>query len=129
MLWGAACAAQHAPDMDITVSPVSPDEIRSLNRTYRQHDTVTNVLTFSYKPIPGTSEITHDVVVCLPQAEAEAQQQAVPLRDYVAWLVVHGFLHALALDHERSSEEATLMKSLETTILEEHGFAPPMYGN
>ncbi len=47
-----------------------------------------------------------------------------PLRDHVAHLLVHGFLHLIGYDHVGAAEAAT-MEALECTILSRLGIAGP----
>jgi ssRNA-specific RNase YbeY (16S rRNA maturation enzyme) len=40
-------------------------------------------------------------------------------------MLVHGILHAVGLDHERSAAQACAMETLETQILSSLGIATP----
>lgn len=117
-LWQKVIARRQYIDETVTVKSVDEAEITKLNRTYRQKDKPTNVLTFSY----GDGE--HDIAVCLPVARREAEERGVDIKSYVAVLLVHGLLHATGLDHERSAEEAQRMAELEEGIIKGVGFAP-----
>jgi probable rRNA maturation factor len=64
----------------------------------------------------------HDVALCLSVAEREAAERQVPVRDYAAVLLVHAFLHACGLDHERSEAEAEKMAEAERSALQRCGF-------
>lgn len=114
-LWQAARAYRQFPDDRVNVRVVSTEEIRKLNKKYRGKDKATNVLTFSY-------DKEHDIALCLDVAEREAEEKRVGERDYVAWLLVHAFLHATGLDHERSEEEAREMEQAERDILTRAGY-------
>lgn len=114
-LWQAVRAYRNFPDHQVNVRVVSETEIRELNKKYRGKDYSTNVLTFSYGP-------EHDIAVCLDMAQREASERGVEERDYVAWLLVHAFLHATGMDHTRSKEEARSMEKAEAEILTQAGF-------
>ena len=86
---------------------------RRLNRTYRQRDYATNVLTFCYQLSPIA---VADVVVCVPVARAEAREQGKTLRAHLAHLVIHGVLHAQGYDHVRAGD-ARRMQALEVERL------------
>lgn len=119
-LWSAVCKRfpDHRDDV-VSVRGVSPQEIRTLNRTYRNKDQDTNVLTFSY---PESDCFEHDIALCIDVARREAQERGIVLRDYVALLIVHAMLHAIGLDHERSEAELQTTQVLEREILLECGF-------
>ena len=82
---------------------------RRLNRTYRQRDYATNVLTFCYQASPIA---VADVVVCIAVARAEARAQGKSLRAHLAHLVIHGVLHAQGYDH-LTARDARRMQALE----------------
>ena len=118
LLWSATIEALNTPDDVVNIQVVSIEEIQKLNKQYRHKDKPTNVLTFTY-------EGEHDVALCLDIARKEAEQNGVSLKDYVAWLVVHAFVHAAGVDHEESSAEEERMKNLEKMILKKSGFTRP----
>lgn len=118
-LWQSSRVLMMMQDDDVAMRCVSEKEIQSLNKTYRGKDAPTNILTFSY-----AAEGEHDIAICLDVARAEAVERALPIRDYVALLVVHGFLHVCGMDHEESKKSSTAMKEKEREILLACGFVP-----
>jgi len=106
---------------EITVRIVDAEEGQALNRDFRARDYPTNVLTFDYQREPT---VVADLVLCGPVLRREADEQAVPLVDHYAHLVVHGALHAQGYDHEVDAE-ATAMERRETEILIRLGFDDP----
>ena len=117
-LWSATRDIVRLPDEDIALRVVSTAEITELNKKYRKKDAPTNVLTFSY-------ETEHDVALCLEIAEEEAREHGVDLREYVAWLIAHAFIHAGGIDHEASPEEEARMREAEEAVLAKSGFSRP----
>ena len=111
-------------DAEITVRIVDVDEGQALNRSYRQKDYATNVLTFDYTQAPP---VHADLVLCAPVIAREAEDNKKTLQAHYAHLLVHGTLHAQGHDHENSDQEAAEMEALETGILLRLGFADP-YG-
>ncbi len=87
---------------DFTLSFVEADEIRELNRNFRQVDSVTDVLSFEsdgeIDPETGT-EYLGDIVICLDQAAKQAEQSGHSVENEVALLEIHGLLHLLGYDH------------------------------
>lgn len=121
-LWHAVHDHVGHADDDITVRVVDEEESRRLNLQYRKKDTPTNVLTFSY------GDATHDVALCMSVAQREANERGVVLRDYVALLLVHAFLHAVGMDHEQSAAAAEAMHAAEQVILKRAGFNAILWG-
>jgi len=119
-LWDAVCTRFPERKNDsVSVRVVSVEEITDLNSRYRNKNSATNVLTFSYT---DTAAYEHDIALCIDVAEQEAAQRGVPLRDYIALLVVHAMLHAAGLDHEQSLTEDKKTRALEKEVLSECGF-------
>jgi probable rRNA maturation factor len=106
-------------DAELTVRFVDEEEGRMLNRTYRQKDYATNVLTFAYAE-SEEDPVAGDLILCCPVAT----DQGKPLAAHYAHLIVHGTLHAQGYDHEVESE-AQEMESIETDIMKSLGFSDP----
>lgn len=117
-------------DIEIAVRVVEEDEIRALNRDFRQQDMPTNVLSFPAARIDGLPKdqplTLGDIVVCASIVRAEAAEQGKSTADHWAHILVHGTLHLLGYDHVTKLEAAE-MEGLESRILVEHGIADP-YG-
>ncbi len=117
-----------AGDIEVSVRVVDIDEIRTLNREYRDKDKATNVLSFPAGKIDGLPaeavQTLGDVVVCAAVVRDEAASQAKLLADHWAHMLVHGTLHLLGYDH-MTGIEAMAMEGLETRILATQSVADP----
>ena len=58
-----------------------------------------------------------DVVISMPAAKRQAAALGHSLRDELARLLVHGVLHLLGYDHERSERDALRMARKEKVVL------------
>ncbi len=114
----------HEYTVGISLRMVSEDEMRELNKTYRNKDVPTDVLSFpiydglvdSKMPIHDILELG-DLVICMSVASEKAKAHGKSLEDEVSFLVVHGLLHLLGYDHERSAEEEERMFAIQDKIL------------
>ncbi|MDP1742167.1 MAG: rRNA maturation RNase YbeY [Polaromonas sp.] len=115
---------RHALDCDaeLTVRIVDAEEGQALNRSYRQKDYATNVLTFDYTLAPL---VTADLVLCAPVIAQEARENKKTLQAHYAHLLVHGTLHAQGWDHETSPQDADAMEAREVEILAGLGISNP----
>ena len=86
------------PEGSIDLKFVDDQEIRRLNRMYRNKDSVTDVLSFSYLEDHHPNENIGDIVISYPQAVRQSQEGDIELE--VVDLTVHGILHTLGYDHE-----------------------------
>ena len=120
-----------ARDAEVAVRIVDADEIRTLNRLYRDKDLPTNVLSFPAGDIEGlppeAPQLLGDVVVCASVVAEEASEQGKALHDHWAHMTVHGTLHLLGFDHETDAEAAE-MEALEARILASQSVTDPYAG-
>ena len=121
----ARAAGVQRERVELTLRVVDEDEGRALNRSYRERDYATNVLSF---PADGLADIAPDllgdIVLCAPVVAAEAAAQGKRVADHWAHLTVHGVLHLLGFDHE-DDETAAIMEEHERAILAGMGIADP----
>ena len=124
--WCELALRQRTADSELTIRLVDEDEGRELNRTWRQKDYATNVLSFpadvpdEFLDIP----LLGDLVICVPVVAREAAEQGKPLMAHWAHLVIHGCLHLLGYDHIEDTE-AEEMEDLERQLLAELGHPDP----
>jgi len=87
---------------EFTLSFVEPDEIKALNKAYRDVDEVTDVLSFEaggeIDPETG-KEYLGDIIICIKQAASQAERSGHSLENEIALLEIHGLLHLLGYDH------------------------------
>ncbi len=92
--------------------------IQSLNAEHRNQNQVTDVLAFGLgEKLIGAIMELGDIFICLPYAKKQAQKEGVSPKQKLALLTIHGFLHLLGHDHEKSKKEAEKMLSLQNEIL------------
>jgi probable rRNA maturation factor len=97
--------------MELSVLLIDDASMRELNRQYRDQDRSTDVLAFSQlEGEGGGGPMLGDVVISVETAGRQAEQHQLSLDQELALLLIHGTLHLLGYDHERSPEEAAIMK-------------------
>lgn len=114
---------QPVNDIEMSLSFVSPDEIRSLNSQYRNIDDVTDVLSFPAVDNPerkilsaadSASQLLNletgklnigDVIICLDRAREQAAEYNHSLKRELCFLSLHGLLHLLGYDHIEPDDE------------------------
>lgn len=104
---------------ELTVSFVDDVEIHRLNRAYRGKDTPTDVLAFAMREgrrAPGDETVLGDVVISVDTAARQARRGRRSMADEVRTLLIHGILHLLGFDHERSATQAREMKVMERRL-------------
>lgn len=105
----------------VSVSLVSDDEIRALNRTWREIDRATDVISLECERpedvlSPDEPCELGDIVLAPAYIERQARQFGTPYEQEFKLLLVHGMLHLLGYDH-LEEEEAQMMERREDEIL------------
>jgi rRNA maturation RNase YbeY len=105
-------------DAELSILLVSDREMRRLNRRYRGADRPTDVLAFAQREGAGGApdRLLGDVVISVDRARRQAAARRHPLGREGERLLVHGLLHLLGYDHERSSAEARRMRRRELVL-------------
>jgi probable rRNA maturation factor len=118
---------------EISVRLTDDEEVRALNRQYRQKDKPTNVLSFPMVQDDLLEALNNgddgetllgDIILARTVCEAEARDKGVPASEHATHLIVHGTLHLLGYDH-MADDEAEAMEDMERTALAGLGFADP----
>lgn len=104
----ASAARRRLPRLtgSVSVAIVSPTVSRRLNRRYRRRDMATNVLSFVHPPdrSAGPERLAGEILLCPTIIRRAARRQHRPYRPYLKFLLDHGFIHLLDLDHRTPSE-------------------------
>ena len=102
---------------------VDNEYIHELNKTYRNIDRETDVITFALEDedslVIGTDErILGDIYISIDKARSQAEEYGHGLLRELAFLAVHGFYHLLGYDHMTKEEEEIMFKKQEEVLLE-----------
>ena len=102
---------------ELSIALVGDREMRPLNTKYRKKMKTTDVLSFYVEdqPLPGAT-ILGDVVISVEQARRQAKQRGKTLKSEMVVLLIHGILHLLGYDHERSPRQAQIMFARERKL-------------
>ncbi|MDA1303845.1 MAG: rRNA maturation RNase YbeY [Nitrospirae bacterium] len=103
---------------EISLEFVGDVRMRRLNLEYRKKDRTTDVLAFASREAGGPpSPLLGDVVISVPMASRQAFSLGHSLNEELARLLIHGLLHVVGYDHERSEAEAQRMRRKEQALL------------
>lgn len=111
----ACLASANQADREVSLAVVDDGRMQELNRTYRQLDRTTDVLSFALADGPEDTCLG-EVVVSLPQAIDQAQRYGHSLVREMAFLAVHGTLHLLGYDHDSPAREREMTRRAEAVL-------------
>ena len=112
----------------ITITLTTPENIKEINKKYRNIDKETDVLSF---PMFEKDELenkirnnlfTHedmlgDIVISIEQVKKQAIEYGHSFERELSYMIVHGFYHLMGYDH-MTEEEKKEMRSKEDKVLE-----------
>ena len=105
---------------EISVTFTDNENIRELNREYRDIDRETDVLSFPMED-EGDDVVLGDVVISLEKAKEQAEEYGHSLEREISFLCVHSCLHLLGYDHETGEEDEKEMFRRQEEILDKIG--------
>ncbi len=110
-------------DYNVSLLLTDDQEITRLNTQYRNKNEPTNVLSFPFADGADPSFTTlpfkelGDIIISLDTALRESIELQQTLHERLSWLVIHGMLHLLGYDHERSENDEKAMADRENELL------------
>jgi len=102
---------------ELSLALVGNAEMQRLNAKYRQMNYPTDVLSFAAaKNSPVETSLLGDVIISVEKAAQQAKDRRRTLDEEMITLLIHGIVHLMGYDHERSSKDARVMGRLEKKI-------------
>jgi probable rRNA maturation factor len=105
-----------------TVIIVDNTYIHQLNKTYRNIDRSTDVITFALedtKDIKTVPRLLGDIYISIEKAKEQALEYGHSLKREICFLAVHGFYHLLGFDHQTLEEEKVMFARQEALLQSE----------
>lgn len=109
--------------VEFNVIIVDKDYIRELNKTYRNKDMETDVISFALeddKTFNPEERVLGDIYISIDRVHSQAKEYGHSEIRELCFLAVHGMLHLLGYDHMQKDEEKEMF-SLQDKILEASG--------
>jgi len=107
-------------DAKLSILIVDDPQIAILNKKYLRRNGPTNVIAFPMRTDQFSNinpELLGDVVISIETAEKEGKNIGINMEERFTQLLVHGILHLLGYDHEKSEQEAEKMEKKSEEIL------------
>ena len=95
--------------------------IHELNKTYRNIDRETDVITFALEDdetvvLPEDVRVLGDIYISIDKARAQAEEYGHSFLREICFLAVHGFYHLLGYDHQTPEEEKVMFGKQEEVL-------------
>ena len=104
---------------EVEINVVDDKTIKKLNKSFRQQDRVTDVLSFAWREDKTwRGPALGQIFICYPQIKRQSQEYQVSIKAEFVRMLVHGLLHLVGYDHGRS-QETRRMLGLQEKIIKE----------
>ena len=113
-------------DSEVSVTFVTNEMIRDINREYRGKDQPTDVISFAMEElgegetaIIGSPEprMLGDIIISLDRTKEQAADYGHSFERELGFLAVHGFLHLLGYDHMTEEDEKKMFSRQEEILV------------
>lgn len=111
---------QNIKNSEISIVLSNNPFIQDLNKTYRNKDKPTNVLSFPQ----NEPNMLGDIIISFETIKQESIEQQKEMKNHFTHMLVHGCLHLLDYDHE-CDKDAKIMEALEISILHDLSIKNP----
>ena len=103
---------------EISLSFVDNEEIKELNREYRNVDKETDVLSFPLEEedFPVPIPLLGDIIISAEKALEQSREYAHSLLREIAYLTAHSMFHLLGYDH-MEEDEKEIMRDKEKEVM------------
>ncbi len=120
----AALEAERVRHALLSITFVDRRAIARLNVRHLDHRGPTDVISFGFTRATRRDPVVGDIYICPDVAREHAHQRAVPVRQELMRLVIHGVLHVLGYDHPDGDtrEQSAMWKRQEALV---RRIAPP----
>lgn len=97
---------------ELVIVFVDASEMKRINKKFRSKNKVTDVLSFeSQEP-----RVLGELVLCLQVIRAQAIEHKLTFNEELGYMLLHGILHLLGFDHEKSAKKAREMFKLQDDV-------------
>ena len=103
----------------LNLSFVSSEEMKLLNKTYRNKDKPTNVLSFEMPPnfpVGDEKTLIGEIALCEEIIYEESKKYKKNFENRLKHMIIHGLLHLIGFDHV-NKDEGNKMESVEKKIM------------
>ena len=115
----------------ITITLTNAENIRKINKQFRNIDKATDVLSFPMfekdelenkikNRLFEHEDVLGDIIISIPKVEEQAKEYGHSFERELSYMVVHGFYHLMGYDHIKE-EDKIVMRPKEENILNQLG--------
>lgn len=97
----------------LTVVFLDSAAAKKMNQKFRGKNYATDVLSFA-----GDQESLGELIMCPQVLTKQAKEHGHSFKAELGYMLIHGVLHLLGYDHEKSKKEATVMFQIQDQVFD-----------
>ena len=108
-----ALEKENVQNAEFSIIFVDKEMIHEINKTYRNVDRVTDVISFALednKTIELSVRLLGDIYICVEKIEEQAKEYGHSFQRELSFLAIHGLLHLLGYDHMIEEDEKVMFE-------------------
>ncbi len=114
-------ASLNLDNVSLSVNIVTNEEIIEINNNYRNKNSVTDVITFSYEDSDNFNELfaqreLGDIFIAIDYVYENSKKIGNTMAREMSFVLAHGILHTLGYDHDSTESESVMFNLQETLI-------------
>ncbi len=106
-------------ECDLSLVFVTKQKSKKLNKKYRKKNKPTDILSFGSLKVSSRNGELPELVICSDIVRLQAKENKHSFQNELGYLILHGVLHLLGYDHEKSKVQAAQMFRLQDAVFEE----------
>ena len=102
----------------LNIAFVNSTKIKKINHQFRGHNKATDILSFH-----GDNQgLLGELILCPKIVKQKSRKAKISFQGMLVYLYIHGILHLLGFDHEKSKRDATVMFEIQDEIFRTYKF-------
>jgi probable rRNA maturation factor len=101
-------------ERELTIVFLDVTAARKINKAYRKKDYATDILSFEGE----TPNELGELVICPQVLQKQAKEHDLSFKAELSYMLIHGVLHLLGYDHEKSKKEAKKMFDIQDQLFD-----------
>lgn len=99
--------------IELSLALVDQARIKELNKKYRGKNRVTDVLSFTGSRDSEALWNGGEIIICPSQVKKNAEKYQITFKKELVKVLIHGILHVLGYEHEKTKAKADKMRKKE----------------
>lgn len=103
----------------LSISFISSEELRMVNKKYLNHDYNTDIITFNYSK--KNKELDGEILISFEDARINSKKFKTRYAEEICRLIIHGILHLLNYN-DNNKKSRNIMKQMENKLIKRNNF-------